>query len=77
MNVQVIGVWFKYAMPISALQVITGRSVLVFLTFAAGSDVSVVINHEIEFVCGIFNRHWWSHESIICSWFWVSKKVHV
>ncbi len=41
---------------------------LVLLTFAAGSDVSVVIKHEIQFVLGIFNRHLWSHESIISSW---------
>ncbi len=54
---------------------ITGRSVLMYPsraalarlvlpTFAAGSDVSVVIKHEIQFVLGIFNRHSWSHESI-------------
>ncbi len=30
---------------------------LVLLTFAAGSDVSVVIKHEIQFVLCIFNRH--------------------
>ncbi len=35
---------------------------LVLPTFAAGSDVSVVIKHEIQFVLGIFNRHSWSHE---------------
>ncbi len=46
-------------MPISELQVITGRSVLMYPpraslarlvlpTFAAGSDVSVVIKHEIR-----------------------------
>ncbi len=40
---------------------------LVLPTFAAGSDVSV-IKHEIQFVLGIFNRHSWSHDSIICSW---------
>ncbi len=40
---------------------------LVLPTFAAGSDVSVVIKHEIQFVLGIFNRNSWSHESIICS----------
>ncbi len=66
-------------MPISELQAITGRLVLMYppraalarlvlLTFAAGSDVSVVIKHEIQFVLGIFNRHSWSHKSIICSW---------
>ncbi len=59
---------------ISELKAITGRSVimhprraalarLVLLTFAAGSDVSVVIKHEI--VLGIFNRHSWSHESTV------------
>ncbi len=68
---------------------ITWRSVLVYPvlvlaplvlpTFAAGPDVSVVIKHEIQFVWGIFNRHSWFHESIICSWssFWLSKKVNV
>ncbi len=52
---------------------------LVLLTFAAGSDVSEVIKHERQFVWGIFIRHSWSHESIICSWssFWLSKKVNV
>ncbi len=40
---------------------------LVLLTFAAGSDVSVVIKY-IQLVLCIFNRHSWSHESIICSW---------
>ncbi len=40
---------------------------LVLLTFAAGSDVSVVIKHEIQFVLCIFNRNSWSHETIICS----------
>ncbi len=41
---------------------------LVLPTFDAGSDVSVVTKHEIQLVLGIFNRHSWSHESIICSW---------
>ncbi len=51
-------------MPISELQAITGRTVLMYPpraalarlvlpTFAAGSDVSVVIKHEIQFVSGI------------------------
>ncbi len=64
-------------MPISELQVITGHSVLMYPpraalaqlvlpTFAAGSDVSVVIKREsISFV---YNSHSWSHESIIWSW---------
>ncbi len=41
---------------------------LVLPTFATGSDVSVVIKIEIQFVLGIFNRHSRSHESVICSW---------
>ncbi len=66
-------------MQILELQAIIGRSVLMYLpraalarlvfpTLATGSDVSVVIKHEIQFVLGIFNRHLWSHEAIICSW---------
>ncbi len=65
-------------MLISELQAIIRRSVLMYpprtalarlvlLTFATGSDVSV-IKHEIQFVLGIFNRRLWSHESIICLW---------
>ncbi len=41
---------------------------LVLPTFPAGSDISVVMKHEIQSVVCIFNRYSWSHESIICSW---------
>ncbi len=51
-----------------ALRVERPLAWLVLPTFAAGSDVSVVIKREIQFVLCIFNRHLWSHESIICSW---------
>ncbi len=66
-------------MPILELQAITGRSVLMYPPrealaqlvlpiFSADSDDSVEIKHEIQLFLGIFNRHSWSHESIICSW---------
>ncbi len=46
----------------------TAATQLVLPTSAAGSDVSVVIKHEIQFVLGIFNRHSCSRECMICSW---------
>ncbi len=61
-------IW-KFAKPITELQVIVRRSVLMYPhtaalarlvlpTLAAGSDVSVVIKHEMQFVlCFIINRY--------------------
>ncbi len=82
--VNVLG-WFRSSRwspgaQCSCIRLETPYARLVLLTFAAGSEVSVVIKHEIQFVWGIFNRHSWSHESIICSWsyrFWLSKKVYL
>lgn len=74
-------------MRILELQAITERSVLMYPvraalarlvlpTFAARSDVSVVIKHEMQFVLGWLYLTGirgliicsWSHETIICSW---------